>query len=427
MKVTRRFRKIILISSFLHSIWLIIFTFIILNSSINHWDDEEIAWLYHHLKKEVIGLDKKPPQQGFYFFDVSESNQLIDVYEDGFLIGNHDITDRKKLAELFELFNKYPVHKYMLCDIQFYEKSPDDSILKVAIEKTPRLLVSSHIDSTGGLKKPLFNVDYSCSDYENDGNFFKYRFIHNDSIKTTPLRLYELIHKKEATSHGSYIEIDGNYMFNNFILDHRIRPYHYDHHKESKQLDDKLEQTYKIGQTHLNQFLEEMGILIQVAGPDEFIKLMKDKIIVLGDFSDRDLHDTISGEIAGPAILMNAYLSLLYGDAKITWRFLLYLFICYFGISYIIFHPADIFEVGIKKLFPRSEILQSILSFLTYFFLILLISFVGYLIFDFQISVIWIIVYVKFADWLVHMLIYKKILDPEKVAFKKFLTGEEIT
>lgn len=397
------------IGAAIHSLLLIWITFAIMNSKYVHWDDAEIATFFHLIKNDLLGLDKKPPQEDFLFIDVSKSNELIDHSIQGIKVGNKDITNRKSLADFFSILNTYPYYKQVLCDIRFWDTSPHDSLLKKEIEKTPRLLCSTHMQN-GKVRKPIFKVNYSNSDYENSGEFLKMRYIYNDSIKTTPLRLYELLHHKKAKGNGRYFQIDSDQFFNNFILEFRIKDHHYNLEKQNEtDAQGNDSSTYKIPNIHLEIFLENARIMKMIKNKEFFEEFLKGKIIVLGDFSDRDLHETLVGELAGPAILINAYLALKEHDNAISWWFLIYLFICFYFISYIMIHPINVFEAAINKI-TKSDLLKSILSAITYFVLIGLISLFGYILFNFQFSIILLLVYVKIADWVIHMIVYRVFL-----------------
>lgn len=420
MKLTTRFKRLVLIVSAVHALWMVSFSILILNSSLTHWDDTEIATFYNFMRKEVMGLEqKKPPQDKFFFIDVSKSNELIDCYDSrGNHIGEEDYTDRAALARLFKIMNQYPVYEYALCDIQFFIPSPNDSLLKPEIEKTPKLLVSTHFDGNE-IKKPLFDVKHSVSDYEIEGGiFFKYKVLYNDSIISTPARLLQEINGAKISGEGSYVKINDQPYFNNFILDYRIREWHYNENKEDTVALDSSLLPYKVPTVHLKTFLEGAEIFAQLGNDDFFNDSFKDRIVVIGDFSDRDIHETIVGDIAGPVILLNAYLALAAGDNKVKWSFLIYLYFGFLFISYVMFHPSDPIETAIHKLFPKSAALRSIMGLLNYTVIILLISFIGYLLFDFQISIIILALYTLITSWAIAQL-YDSIQRPSHRWHKK--------
>lgn len=389
--------KIILLS-LSHAVWMLIFTAIINASSISHWDDQEIASFFHFLKHNVIGIDESFDEQDFLFIDVSKSNELVDAYnEAGFDIGNQDITNRKSLAEVFSVLNTQDVHRQVFCDILFELDSPNDSLLKAEIEKTNRLLVSSHHNGDS-LISPKFNVEYSASDYEDQGSFFKYEMYHKNH-KSTALTLLEGNEKAVLPTTFDLVKKEGIWFFNKFVVDFRIRPYHYQANKAIDGMNENAS-IQRINIVDLEPFLEICRTMSMIGNNEFFEEMIGDKLVVLGDFSDRDIHSTIAGDLAGPLILINAYLSLKAGENKVHFFMVLFLFISFTVVSYMIFKEGDVLEVVIKNLFPNSIIMNKLLEFISFFFIIILTSFFTYLIWGFQLTVIWLVVYVKLVDWI---------------------------
>lgn len=405
----RRFLIGIFVVSALHSLVMIKLTTKFMNSPRVHWDDTEIAQAYSFVKKELLGIDVKPPQDRFLFIDVSNSKELIPKYDDyGNLIGNEDITDRAQLAKLFNVMNKYPLYDYALCDIRFWKTSPNDSLLKTSIEKTPKLMVSTHF-SGDSIRKPIFDVDWTLSNYHaGTGSFFKYELFYNDSIKTTALSLYEALSGHTFENKGEYASSsDGNTYFNTFILDFRIRPYHYQENTTDSTIEpDDI--PYRIPTIHINTFIEAAEVMAMIENDSFFIDNFKDRIVVIGDFEDRDVHSTIVGDMGGPVIIMNAYLALQFQDNMVNWKFFVYLFFGFFFISYLIFHPNDVIRYSIDTK-VKFKLIKVILKAFNNVVFIALISFIGYLIFNFQISIMFLAMYVIVLNSIVNNVVYELI------------------
>lgn len=381
-----------------HALWMLLMTFTINNSSLSHWDDQEIASFFTFLKKNVLNIDEAFNEDEFLFIDVSKSNELVPAFNDeGFEIGNEDITNRLTLGKVLTQLNRVNVHKMILCDILFESPSSSDSSFKPIIESTPRLLVSSyHKNDT--LIAPLFNVKYSSSDYESQGSFFKSEvFIKGD--QSTPQMILE--RDGEAKSEyilGGFYSYNDDFYFNKYVLDFRIRPYHYQQNRKVETLN--IDAVKRINIVDIEP-LSELCTMMGAMGDDSFFEEMfKDKIIVLGDFSDRDIHPTIVGDLAGPLILINSYLSLVNQDNRVNGFMLFFIFATFWFISFFIFKDGDLVEVFFKKVFSRSKLFLSVFELFTVFFLLLLFCFITYVIWGFQFAVILVVLYLKLIEWL---------------------------
>ena len=392
--------------SMLHGIWMLVLSVLINTSSISHWDDQEVASFFHFLKHNVIGIEESFNEQEFLFIDVSKSNELVKAYnEAGFEVGNQDITNRKSLAELFAIINEQNLHRQILCDILFELNSPNDSILKTEIEQTQRLLVSSY-HAGDSLLKPRFNVPYSASDYEDQGSFFKYEMYHK-SHKSTALTLLDENNDIEPPNAFDLVKREDGWWFNKFVVDFRIRPFHYTANKAISEVSENSE-IHRINIVDLEPFLGLCRTMNMVGNKEFFVEMMEKKLIVLGDFSDRDIHSTITGDLAGPLILINAYLSLKAGENKVHIVMILFLLLSFSTVSYIIFKEGDVLELVIQRLFPNSVFMHKLFEFISFFFIIIITSFVTYLIWGFQLTVIWLVAYVKLVDWIKSLISVKE-------------------
>jgi hypothetical protein len=251
--------------------------------------------------KTAVPLD--PHRSPFRFIDVSGTLQLVDD-PDG--LGTIAITNRQQLAQLFELMRAAPdAHRFVLCDIRFDLPSPDDAALAAVIEHVPRLVVSSHVDSSGELELPLFDVTSGVADYvPNFGDFLKFRLRHEDGHESLPLVMYQHLHPDEP--------VGGLLALNTFIPDPRIR-------------------------THGLQPipLQDLLLYASVASSPTAVadRYFQDRIVVIGDFK-RDVHPTLLGEMPGPLLLVNAYLGLVAGDHRLSLGWLLLMWVGFTVVSF---------------------------------------------------------------------------------------------
>jgi hypothetical protein len=148
-----------------------------------------------------------------------------------------------------------------------------------------------------------------------------------------------------------------------------------------------------------NYSMVHLGELLLL--PPEFIyEIVKDRILVLGDFLERDNHETIYGPLPGALILVNIYYNLVLGDNEVTPFFILFLFIAYFWLFNRVFFPTPIR----KWLLPLARIhflsvnlLGAFFSFTTFF---ILLSFICYFLFNIHICVLFLSAYFSVLLWI---------------------------
>lgn len=449
-------RKIsILILSVLNAIFLLWLTFFLL--SIPYvLPDEYVLVRYSSVTKNLIlGLEEKPDTNRFLFVNVAWDKVLADKPDPAlpeYIIGNQPITDRAKLTGLLRLLKRNPNHKFIVFDIFFKGKTPDDSAMVALINELPNVLVSYHRDAEDKPELPDLDIKpLGLSDIEKiDDKCLKFKIYFNDSLKTTPLLIYENIHKKPFHEGSWFYYLGNKPVLNSFILDYRIRNYDYTQGRYSKvYLGEWINQAYRIyPELNLDDFdfddlefeeepagvdentdessnelnveeasfvqvpeeefpLEDQDMLIsedslEDAGfglENEFVEnlfneydlkfldqeyaenyiygLTKDRIIFVGDFEDRDMHETIYGDTPGPIILLDAFLALEEGDNVITVQFVIFLIFFFALISYITFNYRTIHGPLLQRLTHRNQatFFESLTVFLVYFASVSVLSF----------------------------------------------------
>lgn len=345
-------KKIIIgIASFINAIVMLLITFLLLSTPYALPDEYWLVQASAVTKNLIFGLEKKPDSTRFLFINVSKDKALIDLEDPdfpGYVVGNEAITDRAKLVKLLEILIQKPNHKFMVFDIDLKGKSESDSALAALINKMPNLHVSYHLDDKDKPDYPEMPIKkkLTLSDIEKvQEQFLKFKIFFNDSIKSTPLVMYETVHKKKFKKGYSPLGIhyiDKQPIFNNFILDYRIRSRDYGTRYPKIYLGESL----KICEDSTGQMNIETA-------ETSLLKLTKDRIIFVGDFEDRDIHDTIYGKIPGPIILINAFLALEYGDNKIVLNLVLYILLVYTTISYLVFSRKYVWSYYFKKKVKR--------------------------------------------------------------------------
>ncbi len=344
-----------------------------------------------------MDLDDKPNRKEFLFINVSWDKQLVEKLDkDGlFPIGNQAITDRTKLARLFQILNKKPDnHKFVLCDIFFEGSSPADSLLKSQIEQVRNLIIPYHKTSDGKLDLPLFSSQLGLADYNTiQESFLKFSLIHSDTLKTIPIVMYEKLHHATFLKQKYFYYMNNKLSLNSIILDFRIRNYHL-----------TGENAY-YDYWHLGDLLK----LAESSGDPTILDLMKDRILVIGDFEDRDLHSTVLGKMAGPLIIINAYLALVNKENIISMTFLTLLFSAYFVISVNAFSSLKLAEISIIRKLYHTRIGKTLIEFMSYLIFLGVISTLFYFAFNIHINILFIALYMKFLEILINLLKDKKL------------------
>jgi hypothetical protein len=133
--------------------------------------------------------------------------------------------------------------------------------------------------------------------------------------------------------------------------------------------------------------------------PDSFAaEALKDKIVILGDFLENDLHQTIYGTTAGPLIHLNAYLNLKQNRNGLSVWFFLYLFSFYLVFSYVLIFNSQVFSFGWTQKLQNSKLGGFLFDYLKYAFFLLFMSVLSYLLFDVHLNVLIISLYFSLIE-----------------------------
>lgn len=400
-KVAKYSKYFRIIGASLNAVLMLFFAFYLLSLPYVHGDDMLLIEYGAKIKNILFGLQEKPPRKDFMFVNVAYDRQLTNKLDtNGFPMGKEAIVDRKKLTRFFDILGKNPKNqKYIICDIHFADSSsvnvcqnanqnnsisdtisPDFGLAK-ALQKLPNIILSYHLDEKGKPENPIFkNIPKGLSDYTTTGDvFLKFKLLHHDSIKTTPLLMYEYLHQKKLEKGTFLHQLNDKNIFNTFIVDFRIRNYDLFVAKEPYKVDNL--------ENMLSGAMNETDILAYV----------KDRIIIIGDFSLYDNHKTIYGQTAGSLILLNTYLALVEADNKVSFGLILFLYICFWLASWIAFSPENWFEEHIK-----NASLKRIVSFLSYVFILIISSLACYFIFAMSLSILYLSFYLFVMRFLVN-------------------------
>ena len=304
MKFYTKYAKFIL--SFLHGMVLFIVLWLITNSSYTSAADEGILEKVNSLEAAIFNRGTHRADS-FVFINVSKDQKLVADPAD---YGEIPITNRARLAGLFKvLADNGNRHKFVLCDIFLENPDEDDSLLTAAIKRCTKLLFPYHI-TADTLQKPCIDVPVALSDFVTyTGNFSKFKLLYADTVQTTPIVLLKAIDKRKyPASFLDFRSIFPQYYIQNADLAvKRKYPYY------------------------------NLGELLMLAEMESFYtEFLKDKFIVIGNF-DTDVHHTPVGNVAGPLILLDTYLSIRNKHA-VSWWWAIFMVAVLTGVSYILLY-----------------------------------------------------------------------------------------
>lgn len=371
VKRPKKFKYWIFGAAFFNACLCMLGAFFLLGRSVKNDVDitlmERGAWF----KTLVLGLDAKPPKDKFLFIDVSRDKQLVDILDqDGFPVGNQAITDREKLAELFNILGKNPKdNPLIVCDILFDSKSPADSTLELAMAKLPQLVLSYSFSEDGkSLTVPVFKqVKRGIANYETHNNtFMKFRLVYKDTLPSVPMQMYAITEGK-TYKHGSIFTYLNDRPIMTYIgTNLRIRNY------------DLFDAPQKKRYNWIR-----LGELLMF--PDDIAKICKGRTLIIGSFNNDDKHETIMGDIYGPLILLNTYLALINGDNIITWGWFLFMFFGFYFMSVFLFWQVNAQSTRFIKwlnYWLSRGLFKHVLRLLTYAFGIIAMMVFSFLLFN---------------------------------------------
>lgn len=304
MKLFTKYARLIL--SFLHGIVLFIVVWLISNSPYTSAADEGILEKVNALEASIFNRGAHKADS-FVFINVSKDQKLVADPAD---YGDIPITNRARLAGLFKILaDNGNRHKFVLCDIFFEHPDEDDSLLTAAIKRCSKLLFPCHI-TADTLQKPCIEVPVALSDFVTyTGNFSKFKLLYHDTIHTMPIALLNAIdHRKYPASFLDFRSIFPQYYIRNADLAVK-RKYPY----------------YNLGELLM---LAEIGTF--------YSEFLENKFIVIGNF-DTDIHHSPVGNMAGPLIVLDTYLSVRNKHA-VSWWWAIFMVTGLTGISYILFY-----------------------------------------------------------------------------------------
>lgn len=286
-------------------------------------------------------------------------DKILVPYSDDNGSGMRAISDRKKLTEFLRIVNNTPTNtKVIVWDLFIDDASEYDSALFAEMHRAKNLLISSYQETDGVISKPVPGLSYALAQYSTTSDIFlKYHILQNDSTPYMPAAIYQRLHNERISSLGGFAWHHGLWQ-NSFIVDLPIRRAHMDQ----------------------NEFpVWNLGELIDSFSEKEIQTMLQNKFIVVGDFYENDLHQTLLGTQPGPLIIVNSYLAILRGIPRISFLDFFFVFILYFAVTVYLFRLKT-HRTRIAGNLYKKKAARFLLKYFTYIFIFAIYTFMVYLI-----------------------------------------------
>lgn len=330
--IFNRFRPNIryLIWSLISGIALLLVCYFVDNLPYSFLSGPTIGQRVEQIKEYFKTTDDNIPED-LLFVNVAYDRQLVDVYDEfGFRKGNIDITDRQKLLQLLRKLQKSN-YKYIVLDIAFPNdyKSDEDSLLFALINRMENIVVAKSERIT--LADVSLSAKARYSDYSThiaETNFVKYDFIRKGEA-SLPYQMYIDLFGNKIQSFGPFYFFNGKLANKSVVLRHPVKLWNKFANFESKERAES--QFYDLGADLL-----ELDMDVS--------KMADNKIVVIGDFTENDIHDTYLGKISGPVINVNGFYALKNDNLSLPYWYILFLIGLYTITTYCIIAKIDILK-----------------------------------------------------------------------------------
>lgn len=313
----------------------------------------------------------------FFPVNIGYDREMVTALDEfGIPVGERPVVSRSRLEQFLQLIEGTD-YKSVIVDVQFFKSDAGeaDSTLFATINGMSRILVSANADDDAEdaiLPEKLASSEYNTS--FDEGNFVKYRYDHGD-VQDMALATYNL-------RNGTYVRLAGYFPTDrgrlaSGTLALRI-PYRID-----AGYDAEGEKTYY-----------NLGAdLLDVYSREELAELVSGKTVVIGDYSGGDDHDTYTGTVAGPVILINAVIALEQHRHLINWWWMGVFFVVYVLLTLmLIYDPVRLLPGNLGE----SKVWNVILSGLSFGVVILALNVIMYLctgvIYDLYYPALWLTV-----------------------------------
>ncbi len=341
------------------------------------------------IKKSILGVDHKPLPKDILYIDVAGSKTLLDVpdplYQEMTGFHHTSITDREQLSALINYISEYGENiSLLVLDLTFEQASPADSLFQECVSRFPfPLLGASRIQANGRLAPSVITLPTAVASYlTTDNNFMKYPLFLADSLPTLPLVMLGILEKAQYKKRLFWPTVNGRISLANPIIDFKIRPFDFN---DSGNLEKEHFTVFSLG-----TLLFEWGFWDEA----DIRGILKDKLIIIGDFRE-DVHQTVFGQLAGPVVLHNAYLTLKEGGNLISWVWLLLFYLFFWWLSYRITKESNDKRSVSPSNRSKTALGAILKDSIDEAFILVLATIVSYFVFNIHVNILVLLLYLK--------------------------------
>ena len=320
-----------ILSRGLYTLGLFLITIICTNQGFLTFDNTLVTKLFSYVQNMRCNGILIP--DNVRLIDTQYDNELVSVSNKlGRPLGTKTITDRKTLYTFLDNLSSTNSYNYIFLDLGFHAdyNSPWDSLLFNKIRTMPRIVVaqSGAMDSKWGLEHKAGFVEYTSMLV--NGDMSCYSIADRNGFPSFAARAYEELYETKLSTHiwGTFCSDNRKLAMRTITPKQRLIFNIY--RDENKNPNNR-----KIGTSHLGRqsVCQPLGIetskwnilVDKRSGRDPY----KGKDIIIGNFSEQDLHSTYCGNVYGPIINYNAFLALKNGEHLVNiwcWILLIVLF-----------------------------------------------------------------------------------------------------
>lgn len=363
-----------LIVALINAVALFLLCYFIDNLPYSFVGDANVGQRIEQIKQLFNSADESVPSD-LLLINVAYDRELVSVDDEfGMPKGNIDITNRSNLLELLGNLRKSN-YKYIILDVSFTDgyHTEVDSTLFGLISSMDNIVVAK--SETTRLADGIFAGKARYSDYSthiSESNFVKYEFVRNGE-PTLPYQVYLDLHGNSISHFCGFYFFKGRLANKSVVLRHPIK------------LWNKFQTNQGVGDFAKLQYYNLGSDILDIEL--DISAIANDKIVVIGDFTEDDIHETYLGKIAGPVINLNAYYALVNDNLTIPYSEIVFILLLYTVISYLIIKriPVAAAIPYIKNI--RSRFIQFVISFIGISTLLITISILLYVLFGLDMNI----------------------------------------
>lgn len=365
-------KRRIMLLSIANALVILLLCYLYDNMSIS-LDSDATTRQWFERAKSICGMSTDSLPDDLLIVNIAYDRQLVDVVDDdGIIKGNTDITDRQKLLQFLTAAREADNYSYIILDVNFNNRYTTewDSALYATIATMPRIVIPKHHDDILA-DSSLYPIS-RYSEYATtiiDEDFAKYDLLPAGE-QSLPLSVYNELSGRSISQRGLLYFADGH--LSRRCITPRFVVKAFDEYDENG-----------------NKIILNLGCdIINLADIIPIADHIDDRIILIGDITERDRHDTYMGTVAGAIININTIYALLKGNHIINWWSIILLLIFYSVVS-----GVTISRIDIMKHLPlirriKSKTIIFLFSFIGFSFILTIFATLSYVLLDAEFNVV---------------------------------------